>query len=101
MPTHTQWNEVIANNTSTTIGSFRNSEYNFGTARHYGSSTSPKSLTLPAVGYRDDYGGLVGRGSDGFYWSSTGAIYLKYNARGTGTESGQSNFGFAVRCVAE
>ena len=104
VPTKTQWDAVIANNTITRTGSWAN-DGNFTTAISFGTSTT-KTLTLPAAGFRSsDDGTLSFRGNYGFYWSSTEngttAWDLSFNSSSANTFSDDRAFGFSVRCVSE
>jgi uncharacterized protein (TIGR02145 family) len=106
VPTQTQWNGVLANNTRSNTGSWA-SDGNFTTAVHFGPNGSTHTLTLPTAGYRSyTNGALFNRGDYGFYWSSTEVgfnarlliVYIS-NADANGTFSRPN--GFSVRCVSE
>ena len=65
------------------------------------------ALFLPAAGYRAGNGSLTGRGSHGYYWSSTSASAMS-NANNLYVDSGGQNLyvlnksqGYSVRCIAE
>ena len=104
VPTNTQWSGVTANNTITRTGSWAN-DGNFTTAISFGTSTT-KTLTLPAAGYRSNiYGTLGYRGYYAFYWSSTengtDAWNWGFNSSSFGTNgSGRTN-GLSVRCISD
>jgi uncharacterized protein (TIGR02145 family) len=105
MPTKTQWSGVIQNNTKSGVGTWTQSVTNYSTALAFGND-----LMLPAAGYRSSvYGGLLARGSDGMYWSSTSAPGISSKAFSQYFwNSSQSRTGYkyrrealSVRCVAE
>jgi uncharacterized protein (TIGR02145 family) len=106
VPTQTQWNGVIANNTRSSTGSWAD-DGNFTTALHFGPDAATHTLTLPAAGDRFPVNGALNRrGNRGYYWSSTEngtyAYYLNFN----GSVASTSNYnnrtsGFSVRCVSE
>ena len=104
VPTNTQWSGVTANNTITRTGSWAN-DGNFTTAISFGTSTT-KTLTLPAAGYRllND-GTLYNRGGYGYYRSSTesgtNAWDLGFNSSSAYTFYNGRASGFSVRCVSE
>jgi uncharacterized protein (TIGR02145 family) len=107
VPTYAQWSGVsnTALNTITRTGSWSNSETNFTTAISFGTSTV-KTLTLPAAGFRSYYDGtLTNRGANGGYWSSTEndsfAWYLGFNSSSANTSNSNRASGFSVRCVSE
>jgi uncharacterized protein (TIGR02145 family) len=103
VPTRTQWDGVIANNTQTLKGTWSNSATDYSSARLFGDK-----LMLPATGGRIGSGGsLFSRGSYGFYWSSTQAtgefawglsFYSGYAYTGN---SIYRSYGLSLRCVAE
>ncbi len=104
IPTKTQWDGVVANNTITYTGTnWSSGATNYSTGIRLGDN-----LFLPAAGTRNGItGALFDRGLTGFYWSSTelgsvNAWDLRFN---NGSVSTQSNFrradGFSVRCIAE
>jgi uncharacterized protein (TIGR02145 family) len=103
VPTKTQWDGVVANNTKTNVGTFSNSATNYSAGKKFGNN-----LMLPASGARTfSDGASYFHGFYGFYWSSTengagnaGGLYF-----GTTPLPFTSNydrpFGFSVRCIAE
>ena len=106
VPSASQWNLVIANNTYTTIGTFTNSSTNFSSAGVFGSGAT--QLTLPTTGSRGGTNGaLLSRGLAGLYWTST--MYTTGSARYTNINNSNSfsndytprTQGFSVRCVKE
>ncbi len=106
VPSASQWNLVIANNTYTTIGTFTNSSTNFSSAGVFGSGAT--QLTLPTAGSRGGTNGaLLSRGLAGLYWTST--MYTTGTARYTNINNSNSfsndytprTQGFSVRCVKE
>ena len=106
VPTNAQWAAVIANNTRSSTGSWAAGTANFGSAIHWGPNESTKNLTLPAAGYRSaSNGALTGRGSTGYYWSSTEggttANYLYFGSSVASTGNNTRTYGFSVRCVSE
>jgi len=102
VPTPTQWEGVIDNNTQSTVGTWSTSATNYSAARFFGSD-----LMLPAAGTRSYSGALNTRGNTGNYWSSSG--YSSYKAWDLGFDFGAAyeNYGFyrrhglSVRCVSE
>jgi len=67
VPTKSQWDGVINNNTQDIVGSWSDSATDYSSARFFGND-----LMLPAAGVRTSYdGGLFSRGQWGRYWSST------------------------------
>lgn len=107
VPTKTQWDGVVSNNTISRTGTWTKSNTNYGTAIHFGPNSTTKTLTLPAAGYEGyDDGTLSNRGSDGFYWSSTqnttpAAFYLTFNSSNAGTSNNSRNNGCSIRCISE
>ena len=72
VPTSAEWTGVNTNNTTSTTGTFTNSDTNYGAALHYGPNASTKTLTLPAAGVRSNAGGTLAiRGSNGYYEGSS------------------------------
>jgi uncharacterized protein (TIGR02145 family) len=112
VPTKTQWEGVIANNTVSITGNWTNGETNFGSAMHWGPDVNTKNLTLPAAGQRLAFNGQLNhRGRLGLYWSSTenGAnanfVNLSLNpnnnsAIATVVLTARPN-AYSVRCVSE
>ena len=103
VPTAAQWDGVLANNTVTNAGTnWVAGATNYDTGKKFGDN-----LMLPAAGTRrSNDGALAGRGSFGYYWSSTESgtnkawslILIiddanKFNFNRTGGQS--------VRCIAE
>jgi uncharacterized protein (TIGR02145 family) len=103
VPTAAQWDGVLANNTVTNAGTnWVAGATNYDTGKKFGNN-----LMLPAAGTRrSNDGALAGRGSFGYYWSSTESgtnkawslILIiddanKFNFNRTGGQS--------VRCIAE
>ena len=107
VPSQAVWAAVNANNTASRTGSFTNSPTNYSAALHYGPDASTKLLTLPAAGRRNGtIGVLSGRGSVGFYWSSTEQVSNAYNlffniSNVNPAYSSNRTIGFSVRCIAE
>jgi uncharacterized protein (TIGR02145 family) len=102
VPTKAQWDGVIAHNTATIVGTFTPSSTNYGAGEKFGDQ-----LMLPAAGYRITISGaLGGRGSIGYYWSSTegsvtNAGYLNFYIIAVTTSNNSRAFGKSVRCIAE
>ena len=102
VPTKAQWEGVIANNTSTNVGSFTPSATNYAAGKKFGTQ-----LMLPAAGYRGlDDGALYYRGDFCLYWSSTEydniyAWYLLFSSSDAYTINNLRTYGLSVRCVAE
>jgi hypothetical protein len=67
VPTLSQWEAVLANNTQSLVGNWDSSPFNYSAGRFFG-----PALMLPAAGYRSNTSGeLFYRGFYGSYWSST------------------------------
>jgi len=67
VPSRTQWEGVIANNTYSNLGTWTGSSTNYSSGKKIGTS-----LLLPAAGLRDYTTGALGsRGAWGYYWCST------------------------------
>ncbi|MEZ0184720.1 FISUMP domain-containing protein [Flavobacterium oncorhynchi] len=101
IPTGAQWSGVVANNTVTRLGSWSNNSSNFGTAIKFGTG-----LSLQAAGYRNNSdGSLNGRGSTGYYCSSsvnlTNRTYFSFTSTTAGLLNANSNLGVSVRCISE
>ncbi|MFA5905396.1 MAG: FISUMP domain-containing protein [Desulfobacula sp.] len=105
VPTKTQWDGVLNNNTQSVVGTWpttSNNHTNYSTARFFGDG-----LMLPAAGGRGSNAGhLGGRGSIGYYWPSSeysfaSAWYLEVHDIGARTKVGNRQSGFSVRCIAE
>ena len=107
VPTKTQWEGVVANNTVSRTGSWTY-DGNFSTAISWGPNGTIKSLTLPAAGHRYYINGnLAVRGYYGNYWTSTedsfNAWDFYFDSIDATTNDGSSYryFGFPVRCISE
>ena len=104
VPSKTQWEGVINNNSITNVGgsSWSASATNYSTGKNFGSV-----LFLPAAGGRSlSTGTLFNRGSSGYYWSSTengtgDAWNLNFSSGGALMISLNRTHGLSVRCVAE
>jgi uncharacterized protein (TIGR02145 family) len=104
IPTITQWQGVIDNNTQSTVGTWDEDSFNYSSARFFGSD-----LMLPAAGKRSYLlsGELDHRGYSGSYWSSSWygsgfASFLQFSSTYAETKSNLYRpLGFSVRCVAE
>jgi hypothetical protein len=104
VPTISQWDGVLNNNTQSTVGTWSNSPTNYSAARFFGND-----LMLPAAGYHSSKSGpLKYRGYFGYYLSSLGPAGSGYCAGGLGflsSTAGASSTlrrrGHSVRCVAE
>jgi hypothetical protein len=80
--------------------------YEYGNAFHYGPNVVTPALTLPAAGERNRLNGqAAGRGSRGYYWSSTENGSTAYNLHFTGgvfpAHTSIRTSGYSVRCIAE
>ena len=97
VPTQTEWQGVVANNTITRVGAFNAGTANYTSGARYGTS-----LFLPAAGYRNNTlnsGALVARNSIGFYAAQNGAR-LAFSA--TINEANNfSTFVGTIRCIEE
>jgi uncharacterized protein (TIGR02145 family) len=102
VPSKAQWDGVVANNTSTPLGTFSSSATNYSCGRQFGTQ-----LMLPAAGRYGDDGALYYRGFYGYYWSSTEfdydyAWYLNFGSSVALTYVNNTRkHGLSVRCVAE
>jgi uncharacterized protein (TIGR02145 family) len=103
VPTGSQWDGVLDNNTQSTVGTWANSVANYNSARFFGNS-----LMLPAAGYRyNSSGGLGHRGYYGGYWSSSESSSSNswYMHFGSGYANMWEEYGrwrgFSIRCIAE
>lgn len=108
VPTKTQWQGVVDNNTNNTqgsVGTWDGNDTNYSAAQFFGND-----LMLPSAGYRfPSSGGLYGRSYGGYYWSSSEDSYssgLAWNQSvgngGAGSlGSLASRLGGSVRCIAE
>ena len=103
VPTYSQWDGVLDNNTQSTVGTWSTDDTNYSSARFFGND-----LMLSAAGYRFlGRGSLYHRGGSGTYWSSTHgtsnyAWSLNfYSSYATTYSSSDRRNGFSVRCVAE
>lgn len=110
VPTQEEWAAVNSNNTISRTGTWANSSTNYGTAIHYG-----PDLTLPTAGAMMISFGIINRGSNGYYWSSTGKVtyntflgFYTYAAFNIFFDSNilfvsdtSQDVGFPIRCIAE
>ncbi|AJW65106.1 Fibrobacter succinogenes major domain (Fib_succ_major) [Elizabethkingia miricola] len=103
VPSSAQWQKVIDNNKIARVGVWNDSPANYETALKLGDD-----LLLPNEGYRSTTGMLSGRGSNGFYWSTTNdtnRIYkmsLIFSRYRVDTDySAVSATGHSVRCIKE
>jgi uncharacterized protein (TIGR02145 family) len=103
VPTKTQWDGVVNNNTITVIGSsWSSSSTNYDTGKKFGNG-----LFMPAAGFRHyDNGTYDSLGTAGDYWSSTPSstdyaynMHIGRNSQGP-TEPHRTG-GRSVRCVSE
>lgn len=119
VPTRNEWVGVVQYNTQSYTGSWSiviSGYANYANALHYGNTSNPKTLTLPAAGYRHNSGaGLYDIGYRGYYWSSTNgldqygnlATFFLYfagpsypSAFGQWATSGAGRHsGFSIRCI--
>jgi uncharacterized protein (TIGR02145 family) len=113
VPTKSQWQGVLDNNTQSTVGTWNMVDTNYSGAWFFGNA-----LLLPTTGYRNcnfdsvllgkgNAGSLGYRGANGYYWSSTqsttnNAGLLIFASWGAMTDDiFQRLHGMSVRCVAE
>ena len=103
IPTKDQWQGVITNNVQSNVGgtTWTSGETNYATGKNFGSN-----LFLPVPGLRmDSTGGLVNRGSYGYYWSSTEDGTDAWGMRVFDGSPDVNKYsrasGFSVRCIAE
>ncbi|MDZ7664854.1 MAG: hypothetical protein U5K27_05915 [Desulfotignum sp.] len=104
VPTITQWEGVLDNNTPNTVGTWSISSTNYSSARFFGSG-----LMLPAAGFRITAAVRCAyRGYNGCYWSSSestaattpGTCTSAAGTPGTSDYSARLD-GFSVRCISE
>jgi uncharacterized protein (TIGR02145 family) len=116
VPSRTEWQGVISNNTLTKTGTFVGSNTNYNTGMYIGPNASTKLLTLPAAGSRSTSGGIqVNRGTSASYWSSQevdvsaapasyffqfGLINATTNTPTAVATSGRVG-SYTIRCIAE
>lgn len=102
VPTKTQWDGVIDNNTTSVVGTWVDDSTNYSSARFFGNN-----LMLPAAGRYGEYSGvLYVRGYNGYYWSSTEdenyyAGHLEFSQGATDTKDDYRSHAYSVRCIAE
>jgi uncharacterized protein (TIGR02145 family) len=112
VPSKTQWEGVIANNTVSRTGAwFYDNTYNdFSTAIHYGPFLSTQGITLPANGYRlGQNGSLYNRGLIARYWTSTSLIdfndprayFAEFFVDDASIGLNLALLGHSVRCISE
>nr|WP_257788303.1 fibrobacter succinogenes major paralogous domain-containing protein [Elizabethkingia anophelis] len=106
VPTSAQWQTVINNNNVERIGSWDNNGNNYTTALYFRNPSNIRTLMLPAAGSRDTADGTLDyRGSNGIYWTSSGATSkassLHFHSGSVELSSYARSDGFSVRCVAE
>ena len=106
MPTQTEWQGVLDNNTQTSIGDWLDTAgYSITTA--WAGSMFGNALFLPTAGNRNTGdGGLINRGFSGFYWSSTqNSATLAYAAilhsDTQYTYNSARAYGYSVRCIKD
>jgi uncharacterized protein (TIGR02145 family) len=107
LPTSTEWQSVINNNTYSKTGTFT-SFNQYSSAIHFGSNGNTKLLTLPACGLSVSFGDglVVNRGLFGYYWSSTengsNSNCLTFNSTGVqSTYLGDRINAMSIRCIEE
>ncbi|HBN6704128.1 TPA: hypothetical protein L3261_002565 [Elizabethkingia anophelis] len=106
VPSRTQWQAVIDNNNIERVGSWNNNNGNYTTAIYFRNPSNKRTLMLPAAGFRNlSDGTLQGRGSSGYYSSSSEAASNAHNLFFNSESVNISNYGrtnaYSVRCVAE
>lgn len=103
VPTQTQWNEVITNNTATVTGTWLDGVDNWGSGLKLGDK-----LMLPAAGSRAMSGGwLAKRGGSVRMWASgalgamdlAGSLIYEYENLSTSTLNKRN--GLSMRCIKE
>ncbi len=100
VPTKTQWDAVLANNSIGTTGSWNDSPLNYSSGISLGNE-----LILPTAGARNfNNGSLEGRGTKGFYLSKTKegtdrAWFLNFSNGNAGMINSLRAYGGSVRCV--
>jgi uncharacterized protein (TIGR02145 family) len=102
VPTRTDWEGVLNNNTQTAVGTWNDSPTNYSSGNLFGAE-----LLLPASGLIYD-GYLENRGTLGYYWSSTENTnninigrYLRIDYNSNYISDTSKTLGFSIRCVAE
>ena len=106
VPTLTQWEGVIENNTQYTAGTWSSDATNYDSGLFF-----DDALMLPTAGYRNrsSSGSLNSRGKLGYYWASTEYSTNSYSAGRLFFSSAVANtsywwhrsHGFSVRCIAD
>lgn len=111
VPTRTQWQNLINNNSISRIGTFVDSATNFDSALVLTSGSN--KLTLPAAGSRTYNsvdaslnGSLNKRGFGGGYWSSTqntdqNSYQMVFTSSVQALQITQQLHGYSLRCIAE
>ncbi|WP_395765383.1 FISUMP domain-containing protein [Elizabethkingia anophelis] len=106
VPTRTEWQAVIDNNTNIErVGTWADNG-NYTTALYFRNPSNVRTLMLPAAGYRLSTGGaLYYRGNGGYYWSSSvstsNASRLYFYSSSVDVANTTRAHGFSVRCIAE
>lgn len=107
VPTQTEWQSVLDNNTLERIGSWIN-DGNYTSAFYVKNASGVRTLMLPGSGVRNGFlgGSLNFRGSVGYYWSSTGDVIgdsyiLSLDSNPPQVITNDRVFGLPVRCIAE
>jgi uncharacterized protein (TIGR02145 family) len=99
LPTYTEWDNVLSNNTQSTQGTWTSGSFN--AVRKFGDY-----LYLPAAGYRySSSGALIYLGTNGLYWSSSAdspyGRYMYFNSSSAFMTTTYRDYGFSCRCVSE
>ncbi|WP_407490173.1 hypothetical protein [Elizabethkingia anophelis] len=107
VPTNTEWQAVLDNNTLERVGSWAN-DGNYTSALYIKNASGARTLMLPATGIRDGFIGepINSRGAWGYYWSSIGdpigdSYILRLDGSTAQVVTNDRIFGLPVRCIAQ
>ncbi|MDV3575748.1 hypothetical protein CMU59_18410 [Elizabethkingia anophelis] len=104
VPTNAQWQAVIANNNVERVGSWDNSLTNYSSALYFRNPSNIRTLMLPTAGYRNSSSSIGGRGSVGYYWSSTASNINALSFSSSSVSAGASGVlyhAMSVRCISQ
>ncbi|RNA61552.1 hypothetical protein D1631_06210 [Chryseobacterium nematophagum] len=106
VPTYTEWESLLQNNSVSRQGTFVDSATNFGTTLSY--SCGSGKMTLPISGLRGgSQGQLYVRGQQGYYWTSTefvqpnSSYYVFITSAYVQINRKERTDGMSVRCIKE
>lgn len=104
VPTGQQFTNLINNTTRSGVGTFTESETNYGSAIVF--SGGGNKLTFPTAGYRYTTGGYLRfRGFSGYYWTSTATANATAMLANSTSATVYNTFyrpnGFSIRCISQ